>query len=140
MEPERTETLDNLFVLYAARNEAIQKNNCIDLHFMDLSKCFDSLWTQETINDLYNLGVQDDKFALISALNDKCRVSIKTPVGQTEEFLLEKIEMQGTVTAPLKCTGQMDSLGRTGYACQIALYKYNQTLLVSLTLVRILLN
>ena len=66
------------------------------------------------MNDLYDLGVQDDKFALISALNDKCRVTIKTPVGQTEEFLLEKIEMQGTVTAPLKCTGQMDSLGRTG--------------------------
>lgn len=67
---------------------------------MDLSKCFKSLWTQETMNDLYDLGVRDDKFALISALNDKCRVSIKTPVGQTEEFLLEKIEMQGTVTAP----------------------------------------
>jgi len=81
---------DNIFVLYAVRNEAIQKNKCIDLHFMDLSKCFDSLWTQETMNDLYDLGVRDDKFALISALNDKCRVSIKTPVGQTEEFLLEK--------------------------------------------------
>ena len=39
--------------------------------------------------------------------------------------------MQGTVTAPLKCTGEMDSLRRTGYACQIALYKYNQTCYVS---------
>ena len=117
---------DNLFVLYAVRNEAVVKNKPVDLHFMDLSKCFDSLWTEETMNDLYDLGVKDDKFALISGLNDYCRVTIKTPVGQTEEFSLEKIEMQGTVNAPLKCTGQMDSLGRIGYANQIALYKYNQ--------------
>ena len=57
---------DNLFVLYAVRNEAIQKKLCIDLHFMDLSKCFDTLWTQETMNDLYELGVKEDKFSLIT--------------------------------------------------------------------------
>ena len=37
-----------------------------------------------------------------------------------------QLQLQGTVNAPLKCTGQMDSLGRIGYANQIALYKYNQ--------------
>ena len=68
---------DNLFVLYAVRNEAVVKNKPVDLHFMDLSKCFDSLWTEETMNDLYDLGVKDDKFALISGLNDYCRVTIK---------------------------------------------------------------
>ena len=117
---------DNLFVLYAVRNGAIQRNICLDLHFMDLSKCFDSMWAEETMNDLFDLGVQDDRFALISNLNNKCRVSVKTPVGQTEEFCLENIEMQGTVSAPLKCTGQIDSLGRIGYTNQTALYKYNQ--------------
>ena len=85
---------------------------------------------QETMNDLYDLGVNDDKFALISALNDKCLVSVKTPVGQTEEFILKNIEMQGTVSAPLKCTGQIDSLGRNGYSSQSALYKYNQNCFV----------
>ena len=40
---------DNLFVLYAVRNEANQNNRCVDLHFMDLSKCFDTLWNQETM-------------------------------------------------------------------------------------------
>ena len=52
------------------------------------NKCFDSLWAQETRNGLYDLGVCDNKIALISALNDKCRVTIKTSAGQTEEFLL----------------------------------------------------
>ena len=82
------------------------------------------------MNVLYDLGVKDDKFALVSALNDKCVVSIKTPVGQTEEFILNNIEMQGTVSAPLKCTGQIDSLGRSGYRSQVALYNYNQNCFV----------
>ena len=34
--------------------------------------------------------------------------------------------MQGTVSAPLKSTGQIDSLGRNGYMNQTALYKYNK--------------
>ena len=97
---------------------------------MDLSKCFDTLLTQETMNDLYDLGVRDDKFALTSSLNDLCRVTVKTPVGQTNEFILEDIEMQGTVNAPLKCTGQIDSLGRNGYMNQTALYKYTQNCFV----------
>ena len=57
---------------------------------MDLNKCFDTLWTQETMNDLYDLGVRDDKFALTSSLNDLCRVTVKTPVGQTNEFIKEQ--------------------------------------------------
>ena len=32
---------DNLFVVYAIRNEALKKDISVDLHLMDLSKCFD---------------------------------------------------------------------------------------------------
>ena len=54
--------------------------------------------------DYYDVGVTNEKFALISLLNDKCKVKIKTPVGDTDIFELEQIEMQGMVTAPLKCS------------------------------------
>ena len=46
--------------------------------------------------------------------------------------MLENIEMQGTVMAPLKCTGQIDILGRNGYTNQTALYKYKKTCYVPL--------
>ena len=52
--------------MYAIRNEAIKKNISIDLH---LSKCFDIMWSNETMNDLYDLGVKDDKFVMISKMN-----------------------------------------------------------------------
>ena len=63
-----------------------------DLHFMDLSKCFDVMWNKE--NDMYELGVQVDKFTLMSKLNEKCRVRVKTSAGITDKFVLKNIEMQ----------------------------------------------
>ena len=49
---------------------------------------------------------------------------MKTPVGETESFLLGNIEMQGTVTAPLKCSVQIDTLGRDCYRSGRGLYQY----------------
>ena len=121
---------DNLFVVYAIRNEALRKNISVDLHLMDLSKCFDIMWSQETMNDLYDLGVKDDRFVLVSKMNEECIVTVKTPVGVTDQFKLNNIEMQGTVPAPLKCAGQMDSLGRKCYTEENYLYRYNGSCMV----------
>ena len=79
---------DNLFVLYATINEAIQCKKDIDVQFYDLQKCFDTMWAEETLNDLYDVGMKNEKFALISLMNEKCNVSVKTPVGETEKFQL----------------------------------------------------
>ena len=52
---------------------------------------------------MFDAGLRGDKFALISLINKKCSVKVKTPVGDTDRFELNRIEMQGTVPAPLKC-------------------------------------
>ena len=106
---------DNLLVLYATINEAVRNKKKIDIHFYDLDKCFDAMWNEETMNDLYDSGVQNDTFALVSLMNEKCQVKVKTPVDYTERFELDKIEMQGTVLAPLKCAAQIDTLGKYCY-------------------------
>ena len=115
---------DNLFVLYATINESVRNKKSVDIQFYDLSKCFDSMWAEETMNDFYDVGVNDDKFALISLLNEKCNVKVKTPVGDTDRFELNRIEMQGTVPAPLKCAVQIDTLGRDMYMYSTGLYQY----------------
>ena len=115
---------DNLFVLYATVNDANRKKKSINLQFFDISKCFDAMWAEDTMNDFYDAGVTDDNFSLISLLNEKCKVKVKTPVGDTERFELNMIEMQGTVLAPLKCSVQMDTLGRYCYKFNTGLYKY----------------
>ena len=43
---------DNLFVLYSTINEAIRNKKDIDIQFYDLAKCFDTMWAEETMNDL----------------------------------------------------------------------------------------
>ena len=64
------------------------------------------------MNDLWDVGVRDDKFAVISEMNSRCNISVRTPVGLTERFELTDIEMQGTVLGPIKCSVQLDTLGR----------------------------
>ena len=115
---------DNLFVIYACINEAIRNKKDIDLQFYDIQKCFDAMWTQETMNDVYDAGIKDDRFYLISKMNEKCQVKVKTPVGDTDRFQLNDIEMQGTVPAPLKCSVQMDTIGRYSYTYNTGLYHY----------------
>ena len=78
----------------------------------DLAKCFDSMWFQETMNDLWDAGVKDDKFSMISKIYANCNIAVKTPVGITDMFQLEKIEMQGTKMSNIKCAVQIDTLGK----------------------------
>ena len=60
---------DNLFIVYGIINNAINNNINIDLTLYDIEKCFDAQWYQETMNDLWDVGVTDDRFALISEMN-----------------------------------------------------------------------
>ena len=44
---------DNLFVVYAVINDAKDRGVCIDIMLMDLVKCFDGMWWEETRNDIW---------------------------------------------------------------------------------------
>ena len=57
-------------------------------------------------------------------MNESCQVKVKTPVGDTERFQLNRMEMQGTVPAPLKCSVQIDTLGKYSYTFNTGLYQY----------------
>ena len=62
---------DNLFVIYAVINDALGYQNVeVDIQFYDITQCFDSMWYEETMNDMWDsLTIRDDKFALISEMN-----------------------------------------------------------------------
>ena len=121
---------DNLFIVYGVINNALQKKLNLDLSLYDIAKCFDSQWHAETMNDLWDVGVRDNKFAVISEMNSRCNISVRTPVGLTERFELTDIEMQGTVLGPIKCSVQLDTLGRDCYERQEGLYWYNDCVAV----------
>ena len=106
---------DHLFVINGILNEAVNgpKKQPIDLQIYDISKCFDKLEYVSTANDLYNAGIQNDKFILVANSNKSCEVKIRMPWGNsTDTTTLKNIEMQGTVLAPLKCSISIDQIGK----------------------------
>ena len=54
-------------------------------------------------------------------------MKVKTPYGDTQIFELENIVMQGTIFAGLKCTAQLDFLGKKAYNEGSPLYVYKNT-------------
>ena len=63
-------------------------------------------------------------------MNEKCKIAIKTPVGITERFELDEIEMQGTTFANIKCSVQVDTLGRECYTSGEGLFLYKNSVYV----------
>ena len=49
----------------------------------NIEKCFDQLWLEELVNDLYDRGLVNDKLALLYEINKDIKVAVKTPMGLT---------------------------------------------------------
>ena len=116
---------DHLFLIYAIINEVKNGNaKPICIQTFDIYKCFDEMDYEETHNDLYDAGVKNDLFSMIAKLDEKCSVKVKTPCGQTDNFKLERLVLQGSVFGPIKCSIQIDTLGRDSMIQNSCLYLY----------------
>ena len=83
------------------------------------------MWFEETGNDLFRACVKDDKFILITNSNENCQVAVKTPWGSlTDRVELKNLEMQGTVLSNIKCSIQVDSIGKDCLTENKGIYKY----------------
>ena len=103
-----------LFMIYGIQNEVKQtKNKSVDITFYDIEKMFDSQWTTDTLNDIYEVcDVKDDKVSLMCESNKEAFVAINTPFGKTDRKRYTDIEMQGSVLGPIKAAVHMDKIGQ----------------------------
>ena len=74
---------------------------CIDLVFTDVSDCFNSLWVEKTVVDLFENGVETNLLNLIHELSKTANIAIKTPVGTTDRATIEDVLMQGETLASI---------------------------------------
>ena len=82
---------DHLFVVYGIVNDV--KNgqaDPIDIQGYDITKCFDEMGYEETHNDLWDVGINDDKFALIAKLDENAQVVVNT-LGSYQPVQFEEI-------------------------------------------------
>ena len=116
---------DNLFVINAIINSVINDNgDSIDIQLFDVEKCFDALWLEECINDLFEAGLNNDKLVLLYLENQNANFAVKTSGGKTARTSIKNIIMQGTVWASFLCTVTMDKLGKFIYSKPELTYKY----------------
>ena len=108
-------TIDNPLVVLAIieRNNYLNKTTYIT--FADVQKCFDKLWLDDGIKDIWMCGVNARDAVTIKNLNRRAKITVDTPVGMTEEFVVENIVKQGTVYAVDICGAVMDSVNKIGY-------------------------
>ena len=77
---------NHLFIFYSIINSVINGGaSPIDITAFDVEKCFDGLWLKECLNDLFKLGIRDDRLALVQESNTNNKISVVTPLGKTEE-------------------------------------------------------
>ena len=85
---------NHLFIVYGIINSVIRgESPSIDIQIFDLKKCFDVLWLEDVMNDLYESlpsSGHNDKLALLYQTNIENLVSVKTALEQTERKNMPK--------------------------------------------------
>ena len=94
------------------------------MQVFDVEKCFDALWLQECINDVFDAGLQNDKLPLLFLENCNAKVAVKSSRGISKRKDIKNIIMQGSVWGSLLCTTSMDKLGQKFYENPNLLYWY----------------
>ena len=116
---------DNIFVLNAITNSVVKgKEKAVDLQEYDIEKCFDALWLQECINDVFDAGLNNDKLPLLFLENSNAKVAVKSTNGISKRIDIKNIIMQGSVWGSLFCTATMDKLAQHVYDNDDLLYWY----------------
>ena len=116
---------NHVFVLNGVINEIINdKKRGADISIMDYRQCFDSMWMEESMNDLWEAGIVDDKLSLIYEMNKEVKVKVKTPVGLSESETVHNVVMQGETFGPLCCSVQVDTFGKECLDEKKLLYTY----------------
>ena len=93
-------------------NQYLNKHTYITL--TDAEKCFDKLWLKDGVGELWRCGTDVRDCVMVKLLNEKAEVVVKTPVGNTESFILSDIVRQGTVYGPQICISSMDNVNGIG--------------------------
>ena len=119
---------DHLFIVNGIVNSVLNgESPPIDIQIFDVEKCFDALWLDDCMLDIYETlspELRDDKISLMYEMNKENYVAVKTAVGLTDRILLPKIIMQGGKFGPLLCSNTTDKIGKRCFQKGEHLFKY----------------
>ena len=123
---KRKNIRNHIWVLNSIINESLtsKKKHPIDIQIYDYKQCFDGLWLEECLNDMYSGGLRDNKFNILYNANNTVKIVVKTPVGKSGQEDIQNCVIQGDVFGPLLCNKQIDTFGKECLEEKKYLYLY----------------
>ena len=105
---------NHVWVLNSILHEALSSNkkHPVDIQIYDYRQCFDGLWLEECLNDMYSGGLKDNNFNVLHNANSNVKIVVKTPVGKTNQESIQNVIIQGDVFGPLFCSNTIDTFGK----------------------------
>ena len=100
-------TYDQTFILRGLIAHAKYIGITLFLTLYDFKQCFDNLWLEDSILSLWKLGLETDMLPLIYKMNETSKITVKTPVGNTDSFDIPLVCKQGTVLTPPLCSASV---------------------------------
>ena len=117
---------DHLFIINGIihQHATSKSEKQISISIYDCEQCFDSLWQEDVVNDLYEAGVKNDKLALLYKANEANNIAVKTPNGISERKTVKNITCQGEPWGPIDCSLQVDGIGKESLNPSLEPYSY----------------
>ena len=95
---------DGVFLLRGAVDHHVFTKQSLYITAYDFETAFDSLWLEDCLLSLKDLGIEKDLLQLIYNLNKEASVVVQTPVGDTSPFITDPIVKQGSILGPVLCS------------------------------------
>ena len=95
---------DNVFLFRGVMDHYKFTKKTLYVTAYDFEQAFDSMWLEDSILSLKEIGVEKEYLQLIYNLNRRASVSVQTPSGPTPVFKTDPIVKQGTVLGPNLCS------------------------------------
>ena len=127
---KRKNVRNHVWILHGVVHDVLSSKTKtpIDFEILDYKQCFDGLWLESCLNDIFESGIKDDTLALLYNVNESVNIAIRTPVGKTERKTIHKVVMQGDVFGSLLCSNQVDGFGKECLEQNKYTYKYKGVL------------
>ena len=124
---EERSTADQTYLFRAAIDHCKYMGQPLFVTLYDYSQCFDSLWLTDCLLSMAKVGVDTEVVDILRKLNETCNITVKTPVGMTDEFTMSSIVQQGSVSGGALCVSSTaeiseEDLGK-GYQIGTAILK-----------------
>ena len=106
--------LNNIFIINGIIHETLKSNKMkpVLLQIYDYSQMFDSIDLELALNDLYDVGVNDDTLALLHQANKDVHMAVKTPSGLTDRQVIKNSVLLGDTFGSIMASVQVDSIGQ----------------------------